>query len=270
MKTLANHVIIYDDECPMCNLYTNAFVATGMLGKGERCAYSESNRANMPEVDWQRAKNEIALISLNDRKVTYGVNSLLTVVGNCLPLLAPLFSTALFQFVIGKLYMLISFNRKVIAPGKEFESPNSCTPDMNYRYRWLYIVFTWIFTSAVLVNYSRLMTPLIPVSSIFREFLVCGGQIIFQGMVAFVVNRKKVIHYLGNMMTVSLMGAIALLPAFAFKAFINTPYFYAAYFLLVVALMFLEHWRRVSTLRLPWIMSASWVAYRFVVLFIIL
>ncbi len=31
MKTLHNHVIFYDADCPMCNLYTNAFVKTGML-----------------------------------------------------------------------------------------------------------------------------------------------------------------------------------------------------------------------------------------------
>src|SRR5689334_18479535 len=105
MKTLEDHVIIYDDECPMCNAYTSAFVATGMLDKEGRRAYSTTDQRNIPEVDWHRAKNEIALIDLKNNKVTYGVNSLLSIVGNSMPAFRPLFSTALFQYIIGRVYM---------------------------------------------------------------------------------------------------------------------------------------------------------------------
>jgi predicted DCC family thiol-disulfide oxidoreductase YuxK len=32
MKTLKDHVILYDAECPMCKVYTHAFTTTGMTG----------------------------------------------------------------------------------------------------------------------------------------------------------------------------------------------------------------------------------------------
>ena len=41
MKTLSNHVILYDSECPMCTIYTYAFTATGMLDTEGRAPYQE-------------------------------------------------------------------------------------------------------------------------------------------------------------------------------------------------------------------------------------
>jgi len=36
MKTLANHIILYDEECPMCFAYTKAFIKLDMLPKNGR------------------------------------------------------------------------------------------------------------------------------------------------------------------------------------------------------------------------------------------
>ncbi|HOX84206.1 MAG TPA: hypothetical protein PLS08_14345, partial [Chryseolinea sp.] len=103
-----------------------------------------------------------------------------------------------------------------------------------------------------------------------REFLICGGQIIFQGIIVGLVRRDRWIHYLGNVMTVSLSGALLLSPAFLLKGFIHSGIFYMSYFMIVVALMFFEHIRRVKILGLPRFISLTWVIYRFLVLLIIL
>ncbi len=36
MKTLRNHTLIYDKECPMCNLYSKGFIQSGMLDENGR------------------------------------------------------------------------------------------------------------------------------------------------------------------------------------------------------------------------------------------
>lgn len=36
MKTLANHTLLYDEACPMCNLYTAGFINAKMLDKNGR------------------------------------------------------------------------------------------------------------------------------------------------------------------------------------------------------------------------------------------
>ena len=39
MKTLKKHVIIYDDECPLCDLYTGGFVKSVMLDERGRTPF---------------------------------------------------------------------------------------------------------------------------------------------------------------------------------------------------------------------------------------
>jgi hypothetical protein len=141
---------------------------------------------------------------------------------------------------------------------------------MNYAYRWAYIVFAWLVTSVILVFYSKLAVPLFPESEFAREFIVCGGQILFQGAIVLIVRKERAIHYLGNVMTISLGGALLLLPMFLVARFIDANEFFIGYFMVIVALMFFEHLRRVKILELPWYISVTWVLYRFLVLFVIL
>lgn len=269
MKTLKDHTIIYDDECPLCKSYTQAFVSTAMLDQQGREAYSTAV-GKSAAVDWQRAKNEIALINRKENTVTYGVDALTTIVVNRFPSLGVFAAFKPLRWFLKKLYLFISYNRKVIAPGKVFEGANTCTPDMNYRYRWMYIVFAWIVTSIILVAYSRLAAPIIPASSFLREFLVCGGQIVFQGAIVFAARPDRCIHYLGNVMTVSLAGALALTPVLLLSHFVSSPWFYIGYFMVVVSVMFFEHLRRVRILELPWSICFTWVLYRFIALYFIL
>ncbi len=270
MKTLTDHTIIYDDECPLCKEYTKAFVKTGMLDKSGREPYSKMINGNHLNIDWQRARNEIALVNKKDNTVKYGVDSLETIICNSFPIFNVFFTARLFRFFIDRLYLFISYNRKVVAPGKVVEGSLTCIPDFNGSYRLAYLVFAWFFTSMILVFYSKLATPLFPASDFAREFLVCGAQVFFQGAIVFFVRRDRAIHYLGNMMTISVVGALMLLPTFLLVGFIKSNLFYIVYFLVVVAVMLFEHLRRVRLLGLPWYISATWVLYRLIALCIIL
>ena len=97
-----------------------------------------------------------------------------------------------------------------------------------------------------------------------------GGQIVFQGLIVAMVKRDRWIHYLGNVMTISLGGALLLTPMLLLSVWVDIPLLYIIYFTIVVGLMFLEHLRRVKILELPWFISATWVLYRIIVLLIIL
>jgi len=89
MKTLKNHVILFDSECPMCQVYTQAFVQSGMLEKDSRAAYQTKMETVCPVIDRQRAVNEIALVNTQNGEVTYGVESLFKVIGNAWPFFGP-------------------------------------------------------------------------------------------------------------------------------------------------------------------------------------
>jgi hypothetical protein len=241
-----------------------------MLDKDGREAYQQMSKQSCTLIDKDRARNEIALVNTVTGDVYYGIDSIFKVLSTNYPLLKFLFAFVPFRWVMKKLYSFISYNRKVIIPGKEAE--DTCIPDLNIKYRWAYILFTWIVTSFILTRYSGFVTGLIPMSKFFREFIICGGQIVFQAVVIHMIAKGKVLQYLGNMMTISFAASLLLLLLMTLGQIlsITNPLIYAACFMLVVAFMLLEHIRRMKLIGIHWFASASWVIYRVIVLIIIL
>ncbi|WP_454803409.1 DCC1-like thiol-disulfide oxidoreductase family protein [Mucilaginibacter phyllosphaerae] len=269
MKTLGNYTILYDAECPMCKLYTNAFVQTGLLDKNGRAAYQQLAPDTCPMVDRQRAVNEIALINQQTGEVTYGIKSLFKIIGNAMPVFNPLFNFSPFVWLMSKVYTFISYNRRVIIPtaGDGFE----LQPTFKLRYRVAYLIFAWALTSYILTCYAPLLGGIMPVGNLYREALICGGQIFFQGVVISIVANKKKWDYLGNMMTISLAGGLLLLPVVLLaNASGPHPVIYAGYFMLIAGLMFLEHIRRSKILGIGWALTITWAIYRAAILAAIL
>lgn len=265
MKPLVNHLILYDAECPMCNLYTKAFIKTKMLDPNGRAAYQNTPATVCSLVDNKRAVNEIALVNTKTGEVTYGIYSIFKILGNAVPLFKPLFSFRPFAWLMSKAYAFVSYNRKMIIPSKA--KPNELLPDFKLHYRIAYLVFTWLFTAYTLTAYAKILSPLVPLGTAYREYLICGGQIVWQGLVCLCYKREKYWDYLGNMMTISFAGSLLLLPILLIDRFVSVDALICVcYFLGVAGVMFLEHLRRGRILDLGLTLSITWAIYRFAVL----
>jgi predicted DCC family thiol-disulfide oxidoreductase YuxK len=271
MKTLKDHVVLYDAECPMCSIYTQAFVKTGMLDNNGRESYQHIQPDACPVYDKQRAVNEIALIDLKSGEVSYGIQSLFKIIGNAWPVFAPLFAFKPFAWLMGKVYAFISYNRRVIIPSSKPEADFAYHPTFKRRYRLAYLLFTWFCTGFILTVYAHLLTGLVPLGNAYREYMICGGQIIFQGLVICSFERKQAWTYLGNMMTISFAGSLLLLIPLAINHWVKLgSEVYTLCFMGVAGLMLLEHIRRTKLLNLGWILTVTWVTYRIIVLALIL
>jgi len=271
MKTLENQTLLYDEDCPLCSLYTTGFVKSGMLDENGRKSYCQLSDEEQSFIDLKRAPNEIALINNKTKTVTYGVDSLIKVIGFSFPIIEKIATIKPIHFILKKMYSFVSYNRKVIIPGtvKE-ENKLECTPDFNYKYRFLFIGFALTITSLVLFGYSNLI-PILPKSNITREIILAFGQIAFQSLFILKFDRKTIINYAGNLMTVSLMGSLILVPILILNQFINLPeMFVLGWFGITVFIMCTEHFRRVKVLKLPFYLSYTWILYRiFALLFIL-
>jgi len=269
MNTLNNYLILFDAECPMCSVYTKAMVNTGILDEHSRKAYQQVAPEICPMVDRQRAVNEIALVNQTTGEVTYGIDSLFKIFGTVMPVFKPLFAFTPFIWFMRKAYAFISYNRRVIIPAPATDVyPFQPSFKLNYRLAWL--LFTWLFTAMILTAYVHLMYGLLPQGTAYREYLVCGGQLFFQGFVISRIAKDKLWAYLGNMMTISFGGALLLLPGLLMAHCFNIqPLFYVLYFMAVAGLMFLEHIRRSKLLNLGWTLSITWATYRLLVLLLI-
>jgi predicted DCC family thiol-disulfide oxidoreductase YuxK len=266
MKTLYNHLILFDAECPLCRAYTRAFVSSGLLEDTGRSAYQDLPEQACPMLDRQRAVNEIALVNQQTGEVLYGISSLFKVFAAALPALRPLFACPPFIWLAGKLYAFISYNRRVIIPAPASTNSYQLQPSFRLNYRLAYLIVTWLLTAWILSAYASLLHGLLPEGPAWREYVICGGQVFFQGIIISVLDQQKRWDYLGNMMTISFAGALLLLPALLTAPWLPpAPALYATWFMAVAGLMLLEHLRRTRLLALGWILTISWVLYRLLV-----
>lgn len=160
-------------------------------------------------------------------------------------------------------------NQEVWFPPKEFEAKYFELP--NYFWRWVYIVLAWLIISIILGYYGELLVPVVPDQGFYREFYMAAGQILFQTVCIGHLTQGRLIHYLGNMMTVSLIGSFILLPILLMAWWSQwiAPWFYVGCFLVVVVIIILIHKDRVERLGLDWRITVSWVVYRILLLGII-
>ena len=261
IKTLENEVIIHDEDCPMCRMYTGAFIRSGMLE--HRMPYHQA--IHTFSMDKHRARHEIALINTRTGDVTYGIDSLVKILSNNFPAIRKLASIPVLRAPLNLLYHFISYNRKMIAPGKM--KPDSCNPDFHLGYRILYLVFTWLVCSVILATFSGQLSAFVGPSTFYREFFICGGQILFQSVFAYIWHRNRWMDYLGNMMTVSLIGSLLLLPFIWIEL---TSVWSLIAFLAVVGLMLTEHIRRLRILEMTSLLTGTWILYRLLILNFIL
>ncbi|WP_166926178.1 thiol-disulfide oxidoreductase DCC family protein [Flavobacterium poyangense] len=270
MKTLQNQTLLYDEDCPLCQVYTTGFIKAKMLDENGRKSYSQLSENEQNFVDVNRASNEIALIDNKNQTVLYGIDSLLKVIGYSFPAIEKIGNLKPLNFFLKKLYSFVSYNRKVIIPNKvNKEAKLQCVPNFNYKYRFLFIGFATAVTTIVLYYYATLI-PGLPNASITRELVIALGQIFFQSLFLLKSDRKTILNYSGNLMTVSLMGSLLLLPMLALQAVVPIPTNVTLiWFAITAFLMFMEHYRRTRILELPAYLCLTWVIYRLIVLLLI-
>jgi predicted DCC family thiol-disulfide oxidoreductase YuxK len=264
-----NKQLLIDEDCPMCRHY-GKFLAK--RHKVNLTSYQKEKKEMNKYVDFNIAKNRIALINKEGEnvQVSYGVDALLIAFKEVFPRMTSFFKKDVPLKIARILYSFISYNRKIIAPAP-MRSDYLCLPDFNIGYRWAYIIFTALFTSLILNIYCESIFENVfglgP--SFYRELLVCFGQIIWQSLVFYKWDKEYKMEYLGNMMTVSFIGAILLIPYLLIDKIFDIQYIMdIIYFFIVVNIMLLEHMRRCKILGLGWSPSISWVAYRLFILFI--
>lgn len=267
MKTLANHKLLIDADCPLCKLYGNGFEKVGMVESDTCYPYQFAEISVSNFIDMERAKNEIALINTQNNEVVYGIDALRTIITHSFKWTTWLLNLKMIDWFLKKCYRFISSNRKIIVPNVSKIGLDDCIPVFNAKYRLFYVFFVIVCSSIVLYHFTKPINDFIGLKSSFgRELVVCIGQIIWQVLVLRKTLKDKLYDYLGNMMTVSLIGTVLLLPILYFT---TSPLIRLIYFLTVVNLMLFEHIRRSKILNIGIIPSVSWFVYRLVVLLFI-
>ena len=266
---LTNKKLLIDKDCPMCGFYGAAFTKMGLIDSRTIQPYQTVDRKLYKNIDMDRARNAIALHG--EAGTVYGIDAFIEILSQGKKAIKEVLRFPLIYYPLLALYNLISYNRKLIypvanAPGK------TCIPDVNLTYRWIYIFLVAIITGLVLNNFgSRVMHQLGVIHHPHVEWIMCFGQIVWQGAAVLLLRKERAMDYLGNMSTVSLIGGFLVGFILLLGQAVNIqPWLYLALFAVVVTIMLIEHIRRCSLLNLPWKMTLSWIVFRTIFLLVIL
>ena len=244
MKTLENQTLLYDEDCPLCRVYTSGFIKTGMLDKNGKKPYCQLSKNEQEFIDIKRASNEIALVDNENKTVLYGIDSLLKVIGFSFPWMEKIGNLKPIKFFLKKLYSFISYNRKVIIPSKIKKEINlQCIPDFNFKYRILYILFA-VLISSLIVNQYFFSFSILKIISLFIVL------ILFQSTLILIYSKEIILNYLGNFSTSILVGSFLLLPMSFLNSTINlSKISLDSYFYITLVIVIIDILRRIQIIK---------------------
>ena len=132
--------IIYDGACTLCIRSKNTLLALGLAKKDRVWAYQEMPDKYLNRVDYERFRNEMALIDLKGDATLYGPQAIAYLLSSKSFLLKFLFSIGPIQRLFAFFYKIIALNRTAImVPRLKKVQCASCEPDTPPEYRWFWI-----------------------------------------------------------------------------------------------------------------------------------
>ncbi|MGH1434777.1 MAG: DCC1-like thiol-disulfide oxidoreductase family protein [Lewinella sp.] len=147
--------ILYDDNCPLCCWYTDAFVQTGLLTPQGRQSFTDVSLEDLESrLDLARSKDEIPLLDDYGGPTLYGIDSLLYLLGQRWAWMPKIARFAPINWFLRRLYKLISYNRRVIVAKETPAGAFDCSPQFNYFYRYVYILLTLLVGVSGLLAYG--------------------------------------------------------------------------------------------------------------------
>lgn len=270
----ANYTLLYDEACPLCKWYTGLFLKYGLLNEKGRMAYQQINTAVFPMVDLEKAKDKIACIDQTTGKVVYGIDSLLTIIGQRFPWIQKIGSWKIIHFLLSLLYNFISYNRKIIANSKKNSIECACDPSKNYPYRIAFLILISLATWAIVDTFFTRYLAEFLIKKPVNDGVLLIAQLAFQLIAFQLLRQKNSYDYLAHVAFVSFLGALLLwfttiglnlLNHFQLDTSLLAPVCYG----IVILFMFMEHKKRLERNNWTAWLSVTWVLFRIGIYFLV-
>ncbi|MBI2730961.1 MAG: DUF393 domain-containing protein [Sphingobacteriales bacterium] len=246
---MKNKLLIYDDNCPLCQWYSAQFVRFGFLNKAGKLPFSSLEEKYLQRIDFNKSRNEIPLLDTETGKVTYGIDALLEILGSKIPFIKTIGHIQPIYWFLSKLYKFVSFNRKVIVAVKCGTGAIDCAPDFNYFYRGLFMFLFLITNTLLLFPFHKLILSPLPFYHISIWQLQAGhlALVTMNCLLSLHFKWQKMFDYLGQVNMLALLTNLFLLPLFVLvKTFGAYPLFITIWLIAVSLFIFKEYFRRME------------------------
>jgi hypothetical protein len=262
--------LIYDQDCPLCVWYTNQFIKLGILIEEERLPYFRAIQNPSLNFDHELAQNKIAFVKAEKNETVYGIDSLLAVLGSRWKWIEFIGSLPGINAFLKLLYLLISLNRKVIAPVNCIDSI-ACSPTKNWFWRLTFIGLIALFLSFTVTHYFTVhLQDFFIGDKRYGDLLYFLFQFVFQGLFFWMLKQRNFYDYIGQVAFVSFLGGLLLgffdlglllLQSFGFETELLVGVCYGIVYLFMVY----EHARRIKILGFSGWLTITWIAYRLLI-----
>lgn len=240
-------LLIYDDDCPLCQWYTGLFVKYKLLEPQGRVEFSKIEPKLLSMLDADRGRNEIPLVDIQSGKVLYGIDALLEILGKKMPLIPAIGNVPPVKWFLLKLYKLISYNRKVIVATRCGTGKFDCAPEFNGFYRLLFMTLLFVFNTIMLLPVQKYVLT----SVSFYNLDVYQLQYAHLALVsvncalALFLTRRSSIEYLGQVNMLALISILLLVPLMLINVIFHaTELFNLVYLSALLLFVVKEYFRR--------------------------
>lgn len=258
-------ILIYDDLCPLCSWYSMQFVRFGFLTKEGRIPFSSVPAEHLSKIDFNRSRNEIPLLDTRSGKVLYGIDALLEILDRKIPCIKKTGNLPGIKWFLKKLYKLISYNRKVIVAKKCGNGQIDCAPDLNMKYRFLFMFLCFVLNTLMIYPVHEY------VLSGLSYFQMEAGElqkahlslVMVNILLFFLFKKEKGTEFLGQVNMLATM-VILLLTPLVFTAKYLTESIITVYIVVLTAVIIHEYLRRMEYAGLlsgnKWIITVNFLS----------
>ena len=208
----SNKILLYDDYCPLCTWYSAMFVKLGLLKPGNRVAFSSADLSVLTAIDIEKGKNEIPLYDTATYQTLYGIDALLEILGQKTPFIKQVGKLKPVNWLLKKLYKLISYNRKAIVAKKCSPGTFDCSPGFSAFYRIVFMILFLFFNSVMLLPlHDHVFSQLSFYHLSYSQLQ--SGHLVFVGincLLAAFFSRRMAIEYLGQVNMLALVSILLL------------------------------------------------------------
>jgi predicted DCC family thiol-disulfide oxidoreductase YuxK len=269
-------IIIYDDTCPLCAAYTNAFVASGFIKKENRKNFTTISPQLLALINIEKSKNEIPVIDTQTNQVFYGIDALLEILNVKFKGIKAIANLKPLKWFLLKLYKFISYNRRVIVAKAATQGNFDCTPHFSIKYRLFFALVFLLLNSVLLFPLHKYVIADSILSSTIMQLQVAHFALVACNIfIAISLKKYQGIEYIGQINMLATVTILLLLPLiFINKYFFVADVFNILYLTLLSIVVYKEYWRRMNFIQLfryhKWVVAINAVSILLFLTYLIL
>lgn len=238
----------------------------GLLEGQNRISFSELSQSQFANhLDFHKAKHEIPLVDLNGGKTLYGLEALIFILSQKLPIIDKIFTIRVIRSFFLALYNVVSYNRRIIIPAKPTVTGFDCTPDFSLFYRLVFLTISIIGSVLVTYMFGQSLNQGMNISNGGMQMLAIAGtgwilQILAVLILPVPFLPRKRIDYIGHLGVIMLIGVLVLLPGICLNRFTGNQYAVITMLSVLISsgMMSWQHFSRIRHLGLHQLWTVGW------------